>query len=89
MLAHGLSLEESIGYLDRKKQDDIETWERWYVEVRRDSRNCTASRVMHSLETRARISFESRNSLSIWQSKYPLVYTTRDPRAIFEASMLR
>src|SRR4051794_38311947 len=33
MSAHGLRAEEVVKLLDRKKQDDVASWERWYSEV--------------------------------------------------------
>src|SRR6478736_10204669 len=33
MAAHGLTLDETIARLDRKKQEDLESWKRWFSEV--------------------------------------------------------
>ena len=33
MVSHGLTLQESVNLLDRKKQEDIPSWLKWYSEV--------------------------------------------------------
>jgi hypothetical protein len=84
MLAHGLTLEESIAYLDRKKQDDIETWEQWFSEVRPRLAELYGKPCL-LLGDKSPDFFRSSQLVEHLASKYPLVYTTRDPRAIFRS----
>ena len=85
MLAHGLTLEESIAYLDRKKQDDIESWEQWFVEVTPRVSELYGKPRPALLGDKSPDFFRAPQLVEHLASKYPLIYTTRDPRAIFRS----
>ncbi len=67
MVSHGLTLQEAIRFVDRKKQDDIPTW----LEVVFPSCHAAVCLVRQTaislpLVKRARISFSAPNSSLIW-----------------------
>ena len=85
MVAHGLTLEQAIGFLDRKKQDDIDCLRRWYDEVTQLLSGLYGKRGVSVVGDKSPDYFRSPNLVTYLSSSFPLIYTVRDPRAILNS----
>jgi Sulfotransferase family len=82
MVSHGLALEEAVGYLDRKHQDDVASWLDWYSEIAPRLAELYAKESVAVLGDKSPDLFRSRRLIEYVASSCRLIYTVRDPRAI-------
>jgi hypothetical protein len=85
MEGHGFALSEVMALLDGKKQDEISSLMKWYREVRP-----RISALLHKpadapLGDKSPDFFESLAIVEHLAASYPLIYTVRDPRAIYRS----
>lgn len=85
MLLHGFTLEETIGYLDRKKQDDIESFLRWFSDIRHRAGALYGKPDSPILGDKSPDFFRSPDLVRYLATHCRLIYTVRDPRAIFRS----
>jgi hypothetical protein len=85
MAAHGLTLDESIARLDRKKQEDLGGWKRWFGEVAPRLSEIYGKPDFAILGDKSPDFFRSPSLVRHLAENYPLIYTSRDPRAIFKS----
>lgn len=85
MEGHGFSVMEVINYLDRKKQDDINSLMRWYKAVRPRLATLMKKDPVTILGDKSPDFYRSDEIVRHLAANYPLIYTVRDPRAIFQS----
>jgi hypothetical protein len=85
MVAHGLTLEQAISLLDRKKQEDIECLTRWYQEATPLLCDLYGKYDEPLVGDKSPDFFRSPELVKHLASSYPLIYTVRDPRAILSS----
>ena len=83
MNAHGLSTEEAVAFLDRRKQDDLGSWEGWYADLRPRLAGLYGKPETALLGDKSPDFYLSPTLVGHLAANYPLIYTVRDPRAIF------
>jgi|GEM_PF-1808956 len=83
MMAHGLKQSEAIGLLDRKKQDDIGSIIKWYSDVVPRLSDLYGKENVTKLGDKSPDLFRCPELVRYLSSNFPLIYTVRDPRAIF------
>ncbi len=82
MIAHGLTTQEVIAYLDRKRPEDIDCLLAWYRELTPRLMELYGKSEIACLGDKSPDFFESPELVSHLAANYPLIYTVRDPRAI-------
>jgi Sulfotransferase family len=82
MLDHGLTFEEIIGHLDRKKQGDIASWLNWYSEVALRLATLYGKPYLPAFGDKSPDFFQIPELVEHLAATYQLIYTVRDPRAI-------
>jgi Sulfotransferase family len=85
MMAHGLSLEQAIILLDRKKQEDVESLTRWYSEVTPLLGELYGKRGAPVVGDKSPDFYRSPAVVNYLSSHFSLIYTVRDPRAILNS----
>jgi hypothetical protein len=85
MVNHGLTLEETIRYLDRKKPNDITSWLNWYSDVAPRFTKLYGKHYVPAFGEKSPDFFESPELVEHLASSYPLIYTVRDPRAVLRS----
>lgn len=83
MQGHGLTADEVVSFLDRKKQDHVESWLKWYSDVIPRLSVLHIKPGVRSLGDKSPDFYRSAELVRHLASNYPLIYTVRDPRAIF------
>jgi hypothetical protein len=83
MNAHGLSTEEAIAYLDRRKQDDLGSLVGWYADLRTRLANLYEKPGALMFGDKSPDFYLSPEIVRHLAANYPLIYTVRDPRAIY------
>jgi Sulfotransferase family len=82
MTLHGLSLQDAIALLDRKKQDDIGGFLLWHAQIRRRLSRLYSKGENCALGDKSPDYYRSPELVEHLVANYPLIYTVRDPRAI-------
>jgi hypothetical protein len=85
MVAHGLALEQALLLLDRKKQDDVDSFKRWYDEVIPYLGYLYGKRGAPVAGDKSPDYYRSPELVTHLLSRFPLIYTVRDPRAILSS----
>lgn len=85
MNAHGFSLEETIQFLDGKAQDDIGCYLRWFDEVGPRAADLYGKPGVKVLGDKSPDFFRSPELVAYLAANHRLIYTVRDPRAIFSS----
>ena len=86
MVVHGLSLEQSIRLLDRKKQDDLEAFMRTrYQDVTPLLCDLYGKYDDPLVGDKSPDYYRSPELVEYLASSFPLIYTVRDPRAILSS----
>ena len=85
MVVHGLSLEQAITLLDRKKQDDIASLTSWYDEVTPLLSALYGKFGVSVVGDKSPDFYRSPALVTYLSSRFPLIYTVRDPRAILSS----
>ncbi len=85
MVVHGLSLEQAIRLLDRKKQDDLDCFKRWYEDVTPLLCDLYGKYDEPLVGDKSPDFYRSPELVTYLASSYPLIYTVRDPRAILSS----
>jgi hypothetical protein len=85
MCAHGFTPDEVTIFLDRKRQDDIESWEKWYGEVAPRLSELYAKPHVRALGDKSPDFYQNPGLIQHLATHYPLIYTVRDPRAILKS----
>jgi hypothetical protein len=83
MTAHGFSLEEAIGFLDRKKQDSVDDFFRWFADVWPRARRLFEKPEARVLGDKCPELSRSPELIGHLAAHCRLIYTARDPRAIY------
>jgi len=83
MIAHGLSMEEAVAHLDRRKQDDFASLEGWYSDIRPRLAHLYEKPGSARLGDKSPDFYRSPELVRHLSSHHPLIYTVRDPRAIY------
>ncbi len=85
MLAHGFTWVDLISCLDRKKQDDLASWQNWYSEAAPRLAELYGKRDILVLGDKSPDLFRCPGLVQHLASNCPLIYTVRDPRAILRS----
>jgi hypothetical protein len=85
MEAHGIAPADSTDLLDRKRQDDFASLEVWYLEAGAKLSKLYEKPDLRSLGDKSPDLFRCRRLVRHMAETFPLVYTVRDPRAIFRS----
>jgi hypothetical protein len=83
MLAHGLTSEEIIGYLNRKRQDDLASLMKWYSDVCPRMAEIYQKPELMRFGDKSPDFFQDHELLNHLAYNHQLIYTVRDPRAIY------
>jgi Sulfotransferase family len=83
MEGHGFAVSEVVSLLDSRKQDDISTLMSWYRDVRPRIAALWGKRADMPLGDKSPDFFESPAIVEHLAANHRLIYTVRDPRAIF------
>jgi hypothetical protein len=82
MAAHGLSTQDTINLLDRKKQDDIASLTAWYREIAPQLSVLYGTQNLFALGDKSPDFYRSPKLVRNLAEAHRLIYTVRDPRAI-------
>ncbi len=82
MKVHGLTSDEAIALLDRKKQDSVDSLLAWYSEVAPKLGDLYGKYDDPLLGDKSPDLYRSPELVQHLASNFPLIYTVRDPRAI-------
>ena len=85
MMSHGLTLQETVRFLDRKKQDDITSWLDWYADVGPPLALLYGKSFVTVFGEKSPDFFFCPELVEHLAANYPLIYTVRDPRAILRS----
>jgi hypothetical protein len=85
MVSHGLTLQEAVHYLDRKKHNDIPSFFEWYSQVARHLAVLYGKGYLPAFGEKSPDFFESPELVGYLAANFPLIYTVRDPRAILRS----
>ncbi|MHC5537279.1 sulfotransferase family protein [Singulisphaera rosea] len=85
MMAHGLTLDEAIGFLNLRKQDDLSSFKGWYSAVLPRLSDLYGKENVVMLGDKSPDLFRSPALIRHLSESYPLLYSVRDPRAIFSS----
>ena len=85
MNAHGLTTEEALGYLDRRPQEDVASFAGWYDAVRPRLAEIYDKPGATILGDKSPDLYRSRTLVAHLAANHRLIYTIRDPRAIFSS----
>lgn len=85
MMAHGLALDEAIGFLNRRKQDDLSSLMGWYSDVLPRLSDLYGKETVVMFGDKSPDLFRSPALIRHLSANYPLLYSVRDPRAIFSS----
>jgi hypothetical protein len=85
MEGHGLSSAEVFGLLDGRKQDDVPALLSWYGDVRPRMAGLLEKPHGAPIGDKSPDYFQSPEIVEHFASSYQLIYTVRDPRAIFQS----
>jgi hypothetical protein len=83
MVAHGLAVDEAIGLLDGKRQGDIGGLLGWYSEAASRLSRLYGKEGVAMVGDKSPDLFRSPELVRHFSASFPLIYTVRDPRAIF------
>ena len=83
MNAHGLSTEEAVAFLDQRKQDNISSLESWYDAIQPRLAALFEKPESALLGDKSPDFYRSPELVHHLAQNYRLIYTTRDPRAVF------
>jgi hypothetical protein len=89
MEGHGFTWSEVIGLLDGKGQEDVASLVNWYRDVRPRISALLQKPASALLGDKSPDFFESPAIVRHFAANYPLIYTVRDPRAIFHSILLQ
>jgi Sulfotransferase family len=89
MVTHGLTLEEAVRYVDRKKHDDIPSWLEWYSQAAERLSVLYGKRYLPAFGEKSPDFFESPELVAYLAANFPLIYTVRDPRAILRSIVIQ
>jgi hypothetical protein len=82
MAVHGLSAQDTINLLDRKKQDDVASLTSWYREIAPRLSVLYAKQNLFALGDKSPDFYRSSKLVRHLAEAHRLIYTVRDPRAI-------
>ncbi|MEQ8786492.1 MAG: sulfotransferase [Pirellulaceae bacterium] len=85
MLHHGLEPHAIVRLLDRRRQDDLRSWMQWYAAARPQLSRLYDKEIASVLGDKSPDLFRSRAIVEFLAPSYPLIYTVRDPRAIYQS----
>jgi Sulfotransferase family len=85
MVKHGLTLEEAVRFIDRKKQNDIPGWLAWYAQIAAHLSVLYNKRYLAAFGEKSPDLFQSPELVEFMADNFPLIYTVRDPRAIYRS----
>ena len=85
MVAHGLTIEEAVGALNRTPQEDIAGLERWYALVGPHLAGLYGKPAGARVGDKSPDYFRSPALVAYLAATHPLIYGVRDPRAIFHS----
>ncbi len=85
MKVHGLSCEEVIALLDRRKQDSVSSFLGWYADVAPRLCDLYGKYDGPLLGDKSPDIYRSPRLVAYLGSRFPLIYTVRDPRAILNS----
>jgi len=85
MVKHGLTLEEAVRFMDRKKQNDIPSWLAWYAQIAAHLSALYNKRYLPVFGEKSPDLFQSPELVEFMADHFPLIYTVRDPRAIYRS----
>ena len=89
MVSHGLTLQEAIRFVDRKKRTISRPGSSGIPKLPRGCLSCMTNPISLPSVRRARISLRAPNSSRIWPLTSLLIYTVRDPRAILRSIVIQ
>ncbi len=89
MIGHGLTLNEVVRYLDRRKQDDIASWLDWYSDVSPRLAALYGKHYVPAFGEKSPDLFEAPRLVAYVAENYPSIYTVRDPRAILRSILVQ
>lgn len=85
MQEHGLTSSEVVAFLDRKQQEDVGSLLKWYQDVRPRISSLLGKPEITAFGDKSPDFFQSPELVQHFASNFPLIYTVRDPRAIFRS----
>jgi hypothetical protein len=85
MVKHGLTLHEAVRFIDRKKQNDISSWLDWYSQVAVRLSVLHEKRYLPAFGEKSPDLSQSPELVEFMADNFPLIYTVRDPRAIYRS----
>jgi hypothetical protein len=85
MLQHGMEPLTIARLLDRRRQDNIRSWIQWYAAARPQLSRIYGKEVATVLGDKSPDFFRSREVVEFLARSFPLIYTVRDPRAIYQS----
>lgn len=83
MVAHGLAIDDAIGLLDGRKQGNVGGWLGWYSEVAPRLSRLYGKEEIAMVGDKSPDLFRCPELVRHLSANCPLIYTVRDPRAIF------
>lgn len=85
MLEHGFSLDETIGFLNRKRQDHVDDFLPWFEQVQPRAASLYGKPEVRVFGDKSPDFFRSPELIQHLADHCRLIYTVRDPRAILHS----
>lgn len=85
MAAHGIPYDEAARYLDHRRQEDVDSFLGWYEQVYPRFRQLYSKPPGSMFGDKSPDFYQSPKLVEVMARDYPLIYTVRDPRAIFQS----
>ena len=89
MVTHGLTLQEAVRYVDRKKHNDIPSLLEWYSLAAERLSVLYGKRYLPAFGEKSPDFFECPELVAYLAANFPLIYTVRDPRAILRSIVIQ